>query len=220
MGGISFLIGTCAIPLNSILSLIRAKYWLIELLSGVLIPIAFFPKALQILSAWLPFEHIAYTPLQIYLGKLSPADALLAVGVVLDLGGAAAVWPVTCGGIAPCRRSPFTEAKTVFARIERSLRRHAALLGQYFTQYLKVRVSHRGDFLIGVATSMAATVFALGFVLVLFRNVPRLADWRFDEVLFLYGFSLIPFGIFNVLSVRTSTNSATNTSWKASSIAC
>jgi viologen exporter family transport system permease protein len=81
MGGISFLIGTCAIPLHSILSLIRAKYWLIELLSGLLIPIAFFPKVLREISRWLPFEHIAYTPLQIYLGKLSPADALLAVGV-------------------------------------------------------------------------------------------------------------------------------------------
>lgn len=88
----------------------------------------------------------------------------------------------------------------MFGRIKKSLQRHIALLGLYFTQYLKVRVSHRGDFLIGLATSVAATVFQLGFVLVLFRNVPRLADWRFDEVLFLYGFSLIPFGIFNVLS--------------------
>jgi ABC-2 type transport system permease protein len=81
MGGISFLIGTCAIPLHSILSLIRAKYWLIELLSGLLIPIAFFPKVLRDLSRWLPFEHIAYTPLQIYLGKLSAGQALVAVGV-------------------------------------------------------------------------------------------------------------------------------------------
>jgi len=90
----------------------------------------------------------------------------------------------------------------LFERMRQSLRRHFGLLGGYFTQYLKVRVSHRGDFLIGLATSMAATVFALGFVLVLFRNVPRLADWRFDEVLFLYGFSLIPFGMFNVLSEK------------------
>src|ERR1700735_1799130 len=81
MGAINFMIGTCAIPLKSILALIRAKYWLIELLSGLLIPIAFFPKVLRDLSRWLPFEHIAYTPLQIYLGKLSPAEALLAVGV-------------------------------------------------------------------------------------------------------------------------------------------
>ena len=81
MGAISFLIGTCAIPLQSILSLIRAKYWLIELLSGLLIPIAFFPKPLRSISRWLPFEHIAYTPLQIYLGKLSPLDSLRAVGI-------------------------------------------------------------------------------------------------------------------------------------------
>ena len=81
MGAINFMIGTCAIPLKSILALIRAKYWLIELLSGLLIPMSFFPQAIQRVLAWLPFEHIAYTPLQIYLGKLSPADALLAVGV-------------------------------------------------------------------------------------------------------------------------------------------
>src|SRR5579859_3668029 len=38
MGAINFMIGTCAIPLKSILAMIRAKYWLIELLSGLLIP--------------------------------------------------------------------------------------------------------------------------------------------------------------------------------------
>ena len=45
-------------------------------------------------------------------------------------------------------------------------------------------------------------VFALGFVLVLFQKVPHLAGWRFEEVLFLYGFSLIPYGIFNMLSLN------------------
>ena len=76
MGAINFMIGTCAIPLKSILALIRAKFWLIELLSGLLIPLSFFPRRLQIVSSWLPFEHIAFTPLQIYLGKLSIAASL------------------------------------------------------------------------------------------------------------------------------------------------
>jgi len=76
MGAINFMIGTCAIPLKSILALIRAKYWLIELLSGLLIPISFFPSVAQKIMAWLPFEHIAYTPLQIYLGKLDRAATL------------------------------------------------------------------------------------------------------------------------------------------------
>jgi ABC-2 type transport system permease protein len=75
MGAINFMIGTCAIPLKSILALIRAKFWLVEILSGLLIPIALFPQKLRVVSACLPFEHIAYTPLQIYLGKLTLAEA-------------------------------------------------------------------------------------------------------------------------------------------------
>jgi ABC-2 type transport system permease protein len=81
MAAINFMIGTCAIPLKSILALIRAKYWLIELLSGLLIPMTFFPDKVQKFLAWLPFEHIAYTPLQIYLGKLDRHAALRALGV-------------------------------------------------------------------------------------------------------------------------------------------
>jgi ABC-2 type transport system permease protein len=80
MAAINFMIGTCAIPLKSILALIRAKFWLIELLSGLLVPLRFFPARVQTISRWLPFEHIAYTPLQIYLGKLTLAQSGLALG--------------------------------------------------------------------------------------------------------------------------------------------
>jgi ABC-2 type transport system permease protein len=76
---INFMIGTCAIPLKSILALIRAKQWLVELLSGLLLPMSFFPDKIQKVLAWLPFEHVAYTPLQIYLGKLDRAHALRAL---------------------------------------------------------------------------------------------------------------------------------------------
>lgn len=79
MGAINFMIGTCAIPLKSILALIRAKYWLIELLSGLLVPVTMFPKVLQSIMAFLPFEHIAFTPLQLYLGKISGAAAARAL---------------------------------------------------------------------------------------------------------------------------------------------
>ena len=81
MGAINLMIGTCAIPLQSILALIRAKFWLIELLSGLLIPMSFFPDRVQRILAWLHFEHIAYTPLQIYLGKLTHGDALKMLGI-------------------------------------------------------------------------------------------------------------------------------------------
>lgn len=87
-------------------------------------------------------------------------------------------------------------------RLISELRRHAALLGAYFSQYSKVRISYRADFFISLATSLAATIFSLGFVWALFQRVPRLANWRWEEVMFLYGFSLIPFGLFNVLSLN------------------
>ena len=96
MGAINFMIGTCAIPLKSILALIRAKYWLIEMLSGLLIPMTFFPERAQKVLAWLPFEHIASTPLQIYLGKLAGAQALRMLAIqwfwVVALLWAARLW--------------------------------------------------------------------------------------------------------------------------------
>ena len=80
------------------------------------------------------------------------------------------------------------------------MKRHARLLIQYFAQYAKVRLAYKADFIIAFFSSMAATVLGFGFVLVLFTKIPRLQDWSFNEILFLYGFSLIPLGFFNVVS--------------------
>ena len=80
------------------------------------------------------------------------------------------------------------------------MKRHVRLLIQYFAQYAKVRLAYKADFIIAFFSSMAATVLGFGFVLVLFTKIPLLQDWTFDEILFLYGFSLIPLGFFNVIS--------------------
>ena len=97
---------------------------------------------------------------------------------------------------------PPADEEPGLARILAGAKRHALLFADYFTQYAKVRVSYRGDFFISLATSFAATVFALGFVIVLFKKVPQIGGWRFEEVLFLYGFSLIPYGFFNIISLN------------------
>jgi ABC-2 type transport system permease protein len=76
---LNFIIGTCGVYLHSILSLIRAKYFLIEVLSGLIIPLNFFPEPLAGVSAGLPFQHISFTPLMIYMGKIQNA----ALGLVL-----------------------------------------------------------------------------------------------------------------------------------------
>jgi ABC-2 type transport system permease protein len=94
--------------------------------------------------------------------------------------------------------TPHEETSGIFAVAQR----HALLLYDYFTQYAKVRISYRGDFFISLATSFAATIFSLGFVVVLFQKTTQLAGWSRDEVIFLWGFTQIPYGIFNVISLN------------------
>lgn len=78
---INFIVGTCALHIYSILGVIRAKYFIMEFLSGLLLPLTFFPPAVQRVLVWLPFQHVSYTPLQIYLGKIQGLSAAGVLGV-------------------------------------------------------------------------------------------------------------------------------------------
>ena len=66
---------------KSILGLLRAKFFVQELLSGLLIPMTLFPAPAQKVLAFLPFEHIGYTPMLIYLGRLSYPQIALALAM-------------------------------------------------------------------------------------------------------------------------------------------
>ena len=94
------------------------------------------------------------------------------------------------------------QEKTGLAGIISAVKRHVLLFTDYFAQYAKVRISYRGDFFISLGTSMAATIFSLGFVVVLFQKATQLAGWRLEEVVFLWGFTQIPYGLFNVISLN------------------
>ena len=81
MGALNFVIGCFAVRMKSILGLLRAKFFVQELLSGLLVPMTMFPLAAQTVLSYLPFQHIAYTPLLIYLGKLKGMEIAAAVVV-------------------------------------------------------------------------------------------------------------------------------------------
>ena len=69
VASINFCIGTFALRLKSILGLIRAKYFILELCSGLLIPITFFPSWAESILKVLPFPYISFAPVLIYLGR-------------------------------------------------------------------------------------------------------------------------------------------------------
>ena len=48
--------------------------------SGMLLPIAFFPDWLRVISAWLPFQGMIYLPTSVFLGKLEGVNLLVALG--------------------------------------------------------------------------------------------------------------------------------------------
>jgi ABC-2 type transport system permease protein len=83
VAAINFAVGTLAIRLKSILGLLRAKYFLLELFSGLLLPISFFPHPFQAVFKVLPFQYISYVPVLLYLGKIQGAGIARALSLQL-----------------------------------------------------------------------------------------------------------------------------------------
>lgn len=77
----SYLVALLCFRTMNAVGLIWAHTAIIQLFSGALIPLQFFPGWLRTLSLALPFQAIVYTPLAIYLGKLQGNAMWLAMGV-------------------------------------------------------------------------------------------------------------------------------------------
>ena len=81
VAAINFLVGLIAIRTKSILGILRAKYLILELLSGLLIPTMLFPEPFRSVLFASPFPHINYTPAALYLGKATGLAALRLLGL-------------------------------------------------------------------------------------------------------------------------------------------
>ena len=81
VAAINFLVGLIAIRSKSILGILRAKYLLLELVSGLLIPTTLFPEPLRTLLLASPFPHINFTPAALYLGKATGLEAARLLGL-------------------------------------------------------------------------------------------------------------------------------------------
>jgi ABC-2 type transport system permease protein len=93
---INFLVGLTALYLKSIQGVLRAKHYLLELLSGLLLPVTLFPDWLEKASSWLPFQSLTFVPSSIYLGRISGSGLGRALGVqvfwAVLLAAAGALW--------------------------------------------------------------------------------------------------------------------------------
>ena len=70
-------------------------------------------------------------------------------------------------------------------------RMHLIFIRQYIMQIMEYKV----DFVVGVLGVFLTQGLNLLFLNVIFQHIPSLEGWTFQEIAFIYGFSLIPKGL-------------------------
>jgi ABC-2 type transport system permease protein len=84
----------------------------------------------------------------------------------------------------------------------RELARQVGIFAAYFAQFLKMRLAYRVDFLIDMSANLFGMAVQLSMLTVIFGKIDALRGWSFEQVLFIYGFSLLPLGFFNIVSIN------------------
>ena len=81
-------------------------------------------------------------------------------------------------------------------RLMRKMRFYGSLMLDYFKNYMKTRLTYRADFWIEVLSDLLFQAMNLFFVLIVFRHTPLLGGWTEQQILFIYGFFMVPYGVF------------------------
>ncbi len=79
--------------------------------------------------------------------------------------------------------------------IKRMLKMHRI----FVSQELKRMMEYKGDFLVGIIGFLMGQCLNLLFLWIIFAQIPSLMGWTLEEIVFIYGFSLIPKGIDHLL---------------------
>lgn len=79
----------------------------------------------------------------------------------------------------------------------RGLLAYPALAGLYAAQYWKGLMAYRADFWAGLATDLAHQAASVVVILALYAQVPSIRGWTREEMLFIYGYFLLPFSLFH-----------------------
>ncbi|MBD3921076.1 ABC-2 family transporter protein [Paenibacillus sp. PR3] len=78
---INMLTGLFAFFVENNEGMMRMKRVIVDLFSGVIVPIAFFPAWLSVAMKWLPFQAITYLPSAVFTGRTPLSDAWGVFGV-------------------------------------------------------------------------------------------------------------------------------------------
>lgn len=72
------------------------------------------------------------------------------------------------------------------------------LFQDYLSQYFKVKMSYRANFITELLSNIVSELLNLVFILVVFTHVPTLQGWTMYEITFIYGYFLVPYALFTM----------------------
>ncbi|WP_141434373.1 ABC transporter permease [Bacillus sp. 03113] len=73
---------------------------------------------------------------------------------------------------------------------------YCSIFFQYLAQYMKTRLQYRTDLFVEIFSDLLSQIVNLVFIFVVFGHTQLLSGWDRDELIFIYGFFLIPFAVF------------------------
>ncbi|WP_426334038.1 ABC transporter permease [Paenibacillus silvae] len=74
---------------------------------------------------------------------------------------------------------------------------YIGLVWEYLKNYMKTRLTYRADFWVEIISDLLFQATNLIFIFVVFRHTDNLGGWSEAEVLFVYGYFMVPYGIFS-----------------------
>jgi len=80
------------------------------------------------------------------------------------------------------------------------MRRALRLYKVFVSQSLKSLVEYKVDFLTGAISFLINQTLNIAFLYIIFSQIPNLIGWEFEQIVFIYGFSLIPKGLDHLLA--------------------
>jgi len=74
---------------------------------------------------------------------------------------------------------------------------YISMFFQYASQYLKTRLEYRVDTAVEIFSDLVFQFVNLIFILVVFGHTTLLGGWSREEIIFIYGFFLVPYSLFS-----------------------
>lgn len=80
------------------------------------------------------------------------------------------------------------------------MKRFLKLYMTFIAQHFKMLMEYRVDFLTGAFSFLINQAMNIFFISIIFMNIPLLDGWNYQEIIFIYGFSLLPKGLDHLIT--------------------